>query len=512
MTEHYTPPTATNQPSASALMPQSDSDGSRGAPLRRLVASGLGWSLLNSMVSRGGQLVAGIVLARLLSPEEFGVFAVALVAFNIVLSVSELGVSLAIVRTPGDVSSIAPTVTTLAIASSAILAAICFAGSPWFASTLGAPEASGVLQVMSLAVLLAGPTAVPAALLQRAFRQDRKMAVDLVNFAVSTLVAIVLALRGYGAWSLAWSRVAGNAASALLLLVLAPARYGPGFNAKQARQLLAFGLPLAGSSLLVFAILNVDYMVVGSLLGPIPLGLYLLAFNLSSWPVTAFSNVVRSVSLPGFSRLVSEPEALRSGFARSLGLLMAVTIPVCALLAALGPPLVRFVYGARWAPAASALAFLALLGVFRVALELAYDFLVAVGESRAILRLQVVWLLALAPTLWLAARIDGIRGIGLGHAAVAALVVTPAYLRVLRRHGILARHLAAHLVRPLAGGALAIGVALTVRVLVPGDLLQLAVGGAIALAVYVLVVWPLLRPLVPGADRRPILAWRRWST
>lgn len=464
------------------------------------------------MVSRAGQLIVGIVLARLLSPKEFGVFAVALVAFTVVLSVSELGVSLAIVRAPddGDVAAMAPTVTTLAIASSAILAAICFAGSPWFASTLGAPEAAGVLRVMSLGVLLAGPTAVPAALLQRAFRQDRKMVADLVNFAVSTLVAILLALRGYGAWSLAWSRVAGNATSALVLLVLAPARYAPGFDAKQARALLAFGVPLAGSSLLVFAVLNVDYIVVGSLLGPISLGLYLLAFNLSSWPVTAFSNVVRSVSLPGFSRLLGEPDALRSGFARSLGLLMAVTIPVCALLAALGLPLVRFVYGARWAPAASALAFLALLGVFRVALELAYDFLVAVGESRVMFRLQAVWLLALAPTLWLGVRIGGIRGVGVGHVVVVAFVVTPAYLWVLRRHGVRAQDLAAHLVRPLAGGALATGAALAVRALVPGDLAQIVIGGTVALAAYVVVVWPLRRPPQPRVARRPV-ARRRWS-
>jgi O-antigen/teichoic acid export membrane protein len=219
---------------------------------------------------------------------------------------------------------------------------------------------------------------------------------------------------------------------------------------------------------------------------------------------------VRSVSLPGFSRLLGEPDALRSGFARSLGLLMAVTIPVCALLAALGLPLVRFVYGARWAPAASALAFLALLGVFRVALELAYDFLVAVGESRVMFRLQVVWLLALAPTLWLGVRIDGIRGVGIGHVVVVAFVVTPAYLWVLRRHGVRAQDLVAHLVRPLAGGALAIGAALAVQALAPGDLAQIIIGGAVALAAYVVVVWPLRRPPQPQAARRPV-AWRRWS-
>jgi len=84
------------------------------------------------------------------------------------------------------------------------------------------------------------------------------------------------------------------------------------------------------------AMLNVDYVVVGRVLGPVALGLYLMAFNLSSWPVNVFSFAVRRVSLAGFSRLQSDHARLKSAFARSGALLMAATIPVCALLATLG--------------------------------------------------------------------------------------------------------------------------------------------------------------------------------
>jgi O-antigen/teichoic acid export membrane protein len=470
--------------------------------LGTLVRKGLGWSFLNTVVGRVGTVLVGIVLARLLTPEDYGVFAVALVALNALLSMNELGVSLAIVRWPGELERIAPTVTTLSLAGSAVLYGLCFTAAPWLAGTMGAPAATGVLRLLCAGVLIDGATAVPAALLTRTFRQGRRLLADFTSFGVSTAVSVGLALGGYGAWSLAWGRLAGNGVAALLFLLLAPARFRPGFDAGQARRLLAFGLPLAGSSLLVFAMLNVDYMIVGSLLGPVALGFYLLAFNLSSWPVNMFSAAVRRVSLAGFSRVADDRDRLQRGFDRSLGLLMAATVPVCVLLAVMADPLVRFVYGDRWAPAAEALRWLAVLGAARVAAELAYDLLVAVGRSRATLWLQSAWTLTLIPVLAAGAHLDGIRGVAAGHAAVALLLVVPAFAVVLARAGIRLGPLAAGLARPLAGGVLVAGCGLAALLLVDGAFLQLALAAGTGLAAYAAVIAPLRRQLGwPGPGR-----------
>ncbi|HKE99800.1 MAG TPA: lipopolysaccharide biosynthesis protein [Actinomycetes bacterium] len=462
--------------------------------LGSLVRKGLSWSFLNTIIGRAGTVLVGIVLARLLSPEDYGVFAVALVALNALLAMNELGVSLAIVRWPGELERIAPTVTTLALAGSVGLYGLCFVAAPWLATAMGAPEATGVLRLLCAGVVIDGATAVPAALLTRTFRQGRRMVADFTSFGISTVLSIWLAVAGYGAWSLAWGRLAGNGVAAVLFVLLAPARFRPGFDAAQARRLLAFGLPLAGSSLLVFAMLNVDYVVVGSLLGPVALGFYLLAFNLSSWPVNVFSVAVRRVSLAGFSRLVEDPGRLRSSFARSLGLLMTATLPVCVLLGLMADPLVRFVYGDRWAPAAGALRWLALLSAARVAAELAYDLLVAVGRSRSTLWLQGAWTLALIPVLALGARLAGISGVAAGHAAVALLLVVPAFAVSLARVGIGPRALGAELTRPLLGSIVVAACCLVALALPSGPFLQLAVAGASGLGAYAaLVVFPLRR-------------------
>ncbi len=363
-------------------MTQPDADA--GEPLFGRASRALGWSFVNTAVGRLGTLAIGIALARLLGPKEFGTFAVALVALVAVLSVNELGVSLAIVRWPGDPREIAPTVTTISVAASCLIYLGCYLGAPAFAAAMGAPGATDVVRLLTLNVVLDGITAVPAALLQRGFRQDRKMIVDQVNTWGGTLLSVGLAIAGMGAMSLAIGRLTGAAAACVLFVRYSPVPVRFGFDPAQARKLLRFGLPLAGSSVIVFAVANLDKLVVGNVLGATALGFYVLAFNLSSWPVAMFSQPMRSVAPAAFARLQDDPPAMRRTFLSTIGLLAGATLPVCLLLSGAAQPLVRFVYGASWAPASAVLFWLALLGGFRILFELVYDYFVVLGRSRVV--------------------------------------------------------------------------------------------------------------------------------
>jgi O-antigen/teichoic acid export membrane protein len=127
------------------------------------VGKGLAWSTVNTIVGRVGQLFVGIVLARLIAPEQFGVFAAALVVMSVVISVSELGVSVAIVQAKdrAEVDRIAPVVTTVSVASGAGLAALMALLAPWLAQALGAPDATGPIRVLALSLVIAGLSATP---------------------------------------------------------------------------------------------------------------------------------------------------------------------------------------------------------------------------------------------------------------------------------------------------------------------------------------------------------------
>jgi O-antigen/teichoic acid export membrane protein len=403
--------------------------------LGRRATRALGWSFLNTAVSRLGTIGIGIFLARLLGPTEFGAFAVATVALLAVLSFNELGVSLAIVRWRTDPAAIAPTVATISVGMSVLLfGALCLAAGP-LAAVMGEPEAAPVVRVMALAVILNGLVATPAALLQREFQQRRRMAVDQINTWLGAAVSLALALLGMGAMSLAVGRIAGSAASAVLYLRWSPLPYRFGFDRKCARSLMRFGLPLAGASLVVFAVGYADQIIAGSTLGATVLGFYVLAFNLSCWPVSLFSQPLRSVAPAALARLQGDQLMLQRSFTGIVRLLLAVSLPACLLLAGAAAPVVTLVYGRAWGPAATALTFLSLAAASRILFEVSYDLLVVVGQTRGILVVQCLWLVLLVPALIVGARWDGLRGIAIAQAATATLLVLPAYAYLLQRAG-----------------------------------------------------------------------------
>jgi O-antigen/teichoic acid export membrane protein len=448
--------------------------------LFRQASRALGWSFLNTALGRFGTLAIGIALARILGPREFGVFAVAMVALLAVLSFNELGVSLAIVRWPGEPREIAPTVATISLVSSALVYLGCFAAAPAFAAAMGAPAAGGVIRLLTLGVLVDGLVATPAAMLQRTFRQDRKMIADQVNSWGGAVVSVALALSGWGAMSLAVGRLAGAVGSGVLFVVFSPEPFRFGFDRAVAGRLLRFGLPLAGSSVIVFAVGGVDQLIVGNVLGATALGFYVLAFNLSSWPVGMFSQPVRSVAPAAFARLQHNAPAMRRTFLSTAGLLTAVTLPVCLLLAGAARPLVRFLYGTQWDAAAKALFWLALLGGARILFELMYDYFVVLSRTRAVFAVQLLWLAALVPALTVGAHLGGTAGLAATHAVVAVLVPLPLYLWQLGRAGITIRAIAARVGPAVLVAALVGLAAVLIRRTIPVDLLALVLAGVLA--------------------------------
>jgi O-antigen/teichoic acid export membrane protein len=393
----------------------------------------------------------------------------------------------ALVRRPGEAQRPARTALTLTLLWSCLLYAVIFLGAPAFCAAMHAPDASSLVKLLGVIVLIDGLSAVPTGLLTRALRQDLRAVCEITGLVVTVTVSLVLALNGQGAWSLAWGRVAGNSVNAVMVWWVSPLRAWPAFDLDIARELVPIGLPLGGASLLTFGLLNVDNVIVGSALGPAALGFYALAFNLSSWPVNLISQIARRVSLAGFARLVDDLQALRRGFAGAFVLLMALTLPTCLMLSVLAKPLISVLYGARWAPSAGALRYLAVLGVVRVAAYLVEDLLAAVGHARTVFFLQASWLVLLVPSLLIGAQLGGLTGVAVGQAAVGIAMV-PLLLASAHRAGIRIGDVANRL-PALAGAAAAAGVAAVLLLaVVPGDLRRVLLVGTAGLGVYVALV------------------------
>lgn len=486
--------------------PRHSARGARGArgsgSGRGTVGRALGFSTVNTALSKLASLVIGIALARILGPEEFGTFAVALIALMAVLSFNELGVSLAIVRWPGDPARLAPTVTTVALASSLALAALMAWAAGPFATAMGDPGAALPVRLLALCIVVNGVVATPAALLQRTFRQDQRLVADQVNLWLGAVVSIGVALAGVGAMSLVVGRLTGAVVSAVLFLRFSPLPLRLGLDRTLVPALLRFGLPLAAASLVVFGVGFADQLAVGSVLGPTLLGAYVLAFNLASWPVQLLSTPLRQVTPPLFARQQHDPALVRRTLVGISRPLLALAVPCCVALAVCAGPVVRVVYGDAWSAAAEPLRWLALAAVVRILAELLYDYLVIVGRTSSVLGVQVVWLAALVPAVVVGTRLGGLAGAALAQLAVGVVVVCPAYAVALRRTRTPVGRLLPGLVLPAVAG-----VALLAVVSLPGvrggpDLLVLAVCAAATVAAWAFLL-ARLRPELGLLRGRP---------
>ncbi len=457
-----------------------------------------GWSLLNSVASRLTTVVIGLVLARLLVPEEYGLFAVGLLVLTILQSMNELGVSVAVVQWAGDVRRAARTATTLAVGTSGLLYAVVYLAAPGIAAFVGAPEAAPLIRILGVGVVIDGVSSIPGAMMARSFQQGRRAAADLVSIIPSSVVSITLAATGHGAVSLAWGALAGSATATVLVVLLAPARPLPGWRRDDARALLRTGAPLAGTSLVLLATLNLDYVIVGHTLDTTALGCYLLAFNLSSWPSNLLSVAARRVAIPAFARLAAQPAELQRAFVDSLRAVTALGWGLAVPLAMLASRLVDVVYGPRWHAAAAALTFLALLGGLRIVFDLVYDLLAAVGRSGSLLVVQIVWFGGLVVALPVGASLAGIEGVGAAHLIVACGVAGPSYGWALHCAGISIR---ASIVGLAPVALTAFGCAACVVLggrLGLGGLPALLLLGATSVGAYVLMlaVQPTTRPIM----------------
>jgi PST family polysaccharide transporter len=390
------------------------------------------WSTVNNLLLRFGNLGLGIVLARLLAPEDFGVFAVALTMQNVLLALADLGLAADLIRS-GNIEARAATATTLTTASGVVFAIVmCLAAGP-FAAALGSPNGTDVVRVISVTLVLAGMSVVPYAIMQRDFRQPEQTALGLIALVLDLVVTVGLVLLGMGAMALAISRVVSQSVTTAVQFRMVRQWPRFGWDRGTAAELLRFGVPLAAANLIYVAILSLPNALVGSMMGPVALGFFLLAFNISSWPLNAMGAAVRAVALPAFGRL-RDPDRKADGFAAAVAVTVAGATLAGVLLAALATSIIPLLYGEKWLPAAAALGGLAVFGAIRIVAELLANFLVAVGATRKQLVAQLLWVLALIPAMVLGIRWAGLAGAGWSNAAVAGLVIVPAYLVLSRRY------------------------------------------------------------------------------
>jgi lipopolysaccharide exporter len=364
---------------------------------------GVLWAVLTQVLSKGSTVLATLVLARLLVPSDFGLFAVGLLVINYLDRVKDVGVGAALVYRRETWARLATTGLPLSIVTTAVLAGLAYLAAPLAGSFFEEPRAADLVRALSVALLLSGLAVVPESRLRRELDFRRRLVPEAAVALVKGVVSIVLALGGLGVWALVWGQLAGTAVQCLLYWVLCDWRPRLGWDRDDARRLLRYGIPSAGVAVFAVVLENLDYLVIGRRMSSAELGYYTMAFRMPELVVIGLCLVVSQVLFPLFSRFQDDPDRMRDTYLRAVRNISLVTVPAALLFAVLAEEIVLVLYSARWEPAIPVLRVLALYSLAFALSFHAGDVYKATGRPGLLNTLAVVELLLLAPVLWVAA-------------------------------------------------------------------------------------------------------------
>jgi O-antigen/teichoic acid export membrane protein len=357
--------------------------------LRARVLGGVAWKGISLAAGILSRVVVTLILARLLTPRDFGLAAMVLVFSALPLLLSDVALGAALIQRREIGEAERSTVFWASVAIGLVLTPVGVALSGPIADFYGESEVQPLFAALSLCFLLAALGSTHAALLARDL-DFRKLEIRLIAAnVVGAGLGITAAALGAGAWAIILQTIAVTSVSSALLWWFSTWRPSFIFSPASLRDVVGLSGNVLGVRLLFFAERNTDNLLVGRFLGAPALGAYSVAYNLMLVPVERIAGPIRQVLFPAFSRIQDDARRLTSAWLRVSRLVAAVCAPAMVGMMILAPDFVPIVLGERWDRAIPVIQILAWVGLLQAVESLNGSLLVARDRSATLLRFSV---------------------------------------------------------------------------------------------------------------------------
>lgn len=305
------------------------------------------------------------VMARLLSPHDYGLIGMVAFVTAFVSTYKDLGLAAATIQRPEITFEQVSTLFWINLALSAGITIFTIAISPLVAWFYGEPRLTAITIVTAFGFIISGITVQHEALLRRQMRYVALSVINMASMVVGYVVGISMALKGFSYWSLVGSQLA--VATSTTLMILAFCRWLPGLPRKDTgvRSMVRFGGNLTGFATINFFSRNLDNLLIGRVWGAQQLGIYSRAYQLMMLPIEQINEPMTSVAVPSLSRLTDDPPAYRRAYLRMLEKIALITMPGIALLMVTADWIVSIILGAQWSEVASLLIILGIAGLIQ---------------------------------------------------------------------------------------------------------------------------------------------------
>lgn len=402
-----------------------------GDTMRARILSGLAWKVASQIFRQLARVAVVVILARLLTPAEYGLAAMVLVFSSLVLIFTDLALGAALVQREVLSERDRSTVFWTSVAAGVGFTALGIALSWPLAAFYGEPEVQPLFAALSVSFLITALGTAHSALLNREMRFKSLELRMMAGTFVGGTVGIVVAFAGYGAWAIITQQLAIAFVSTALLWVFSPWRPRLAFSVASLRSLGGFSANVFGTRVLFYLNRKLDHMLIGRFLGASALGAYAVAYNVMLMPLSRIAQPVVEVLFPAMSRIQDDRPRMAAMWLRANRMIGAISIPAMVGLMLVAPEFVATLFGERWEDAVPVIQILAWVGLLQSLQRLNSSVLQACDRTGTLLRYSVVVLLA-SVVAFVGGLHWGIVGVAAGY-AISSTIVEPYYAWITAR-------------------------------------------------------------------------------
>lgn len=350
--------------------------------LKAKTVSGMIWSALQRFGTMGISFVSNIVLARLLTPDDYGCIGMLAIFITISNTFVDGGFGSALIQKKEPTQVDYSTIFWWNLFLSVVLYGVLFISAPAISRFYNIPLLESVLQVQGVVLIINALKIVQTNQLRKSINFKRLATIHIVSHIVAAVLAIALAYMGWGVWALVAQQIVASSITSVMLWVMN--RWMPSlcFSAESFKQLFSFGGFILASNLINTFCNNVQGLLIGKFFNPAMLGYYTQARKLEEIASTSCSNVVDQVSYPVLSKLQSDNVGLKNAIQKLTSTLAYVTFPLMLILILIAEPLIMLLYGEKWLPCVPYFQILCIAGIAICLQGVSYNAVASKGKSK----------------------------------------------------------------------------------------------------------------------------------
>ena len=358
--------------------------------MSKRVASGVAWNIAEKIGSTLLQAIVSIIVANRIMPDDMGIIAVLTVFVTLSQVVIDSGFSQTLIRKANATAEDFKAVFRFNLIASLALYAILTATTPWVASYYGWKLIRKVAPVLYLLLPLNALCVIQNTIMVKEFRFAQLSTIIFFSSLISGILAIVMALTGFGIWSLVGQRVSMMATKAILLWWKSPWRWRKDIRIGSLREMTPYSLRLIATDMITAIYNNIAQLFIGKIYSADMLGYYNQAQKLKDMPVNATMQSIQSVTFPALAKISDNPTKFDEGYRRVLMLTAFIMLPVMTGLIATADDIYMLLLKPQWHPAIPYFRIMCLIGIFYPISAIAYNVLKVRSNGAIILRLEII--------------------------------------------------------------------------------------------------------------------------